>query len=97
MNRTSFEHLGCALVMQAVIGLLTGDWWAGAAAGAFFFLGREHAQVEHKYIQANGGRRHHTPRMPEFAALDPRHWSRDSVLDFALPVVGVVGVALLLE
>lgn len=97
MNRTNIEHLIAALVMQAAIALLTGDWWVGAAAGAFFFLGREHAQVEYKYIKQSSGRRHETPIAPELAAFNPGLWSRDAILDFAIPVVGVVGVALLLE
>lgn len=43
MNKTNFEH--------AAFALLTGDWWAVAAAGAFFFLGREHAQFEFKLVK----------------------------------------------
>lgn len=97
MNRSHFEHLGFALLVQAVIGLLTGNWWAGAAAGAFFFLGREHAQAEHRYIYANGGARYLTPAMPELAALNPRHWRLDDVLDCVVPVAGVAGAAFLLE
>jgi hypothetical protein len=93
MNRTNFEHLGYALLMQAAIGLLTGDWWAGAAFGAAWFLGREHAQAEYRYIHLNGGDRYATKRIPEFAAFDPRLWSQDSMMDFALPVVGVVAMA----
>ena len=42
MLARNFEHAFYALLMQAVIGLLTGNWWAGAAFGAAFFLGREH-------------------------------------------------------
>jgi hypothetical protein len=52
MNRTNFEHAIYALLMQIVIGLLTGNWWTGAAFGAAFcvafFLGREHAQAQAK-------------------------------------------------
>lgn len=29
MNRTHFEHAGCALLKQAAVGLLTGNWLAG--------------------------------------------------------------------
>jgi hypothetical protein len=95
MNRTNFEHLCYALAMQAAIGWLTGNWWVGAAAGAFFFLGREHAQVEYKYIQQNGGRRHETPIAPELAACHPGLWSRDAILDFAIPAVGVVALGVI--
>lgn len=94
MNRTNFEHLAYALVMQAVIGLLTGNWWAGAAFGAAWFAGREHAQAEHRYIYRNGGARYLTPRLPEIAAFDPDLWSRDSILDLVMPAVGVIAVAI---
>ena len=94
MNRTNWEHLGYALVMQAALGVLTGDWWLGAAVGAAWFLGREHAQSEYRYIHLNGGDRYVTPRIPEIAAFDYRLWSLDSVLDFVFPVVGVMAVAL---
>ena len=90
MNRTHFEHIAFALIVQAVIGLLTGDWWVGAAAGAFFFLGREHAQAEYRYIKANGGRRNSTPITPEIGCLNFKYWTLDSFLDFVLPTLSVV-------
>ena len=32
MNVSNFEHAAFALLMQIAIGLVTGNWWAGAAA-----------------------------------------------------------------
>lgn len=93
MNRSNFMHAAQAVFMQAVIGLVTGNWWAGAAFGAAFFIGREHAQAEYRYIEANGGSRYDTPEPPEIAALNPRWWSKDAVLDFVFPVIAVVAVA----
>lgn len=93
MNRTNWEHLIIALVMQGVIGLLSGNWWAGAAFGAAWFLGREHAQAEYRYIKCNGGDRYSTPKLPEIAAFNPNLWSKDSILDFVLPVAGVIVIA----
>lgn len=40
---------------RALIAIPSGNWWAGAAAGAFYFIGREMAQAEDRYIDANGG------------------------------------------
>lgn len=91
MNRTHFEHAVIALVMQAVIGLLTGNWWAGAAAGAYFFLGREHAQAEAK-VRKEGWSKH-----PYFECLAPRYWSADALLDWITPAVVVVMVAYFAE
>jgi hypothetical protein len=83
MNRTHFEHAGYALLMMLPIGLLTGNWWAGAAFGAAFFLGREHAQAQIKY------------KLGDFAAFDVRKWSTDAKLDLLFPVVAVVAVAMI--
>jgi len=93
VNSSNWIHIAWALGIQVVIGLLTGNWWAGAAAGSAFFIGREYTQAEYRYIEANGGSRYGTPQRPEIASLHPRWWSRDSVLDWVLPVVGVVAMA----
>jgi hypothetical protein len=78
MNRTHLEHLIYALLMQAVIGLSSGNWWAGAAFGAAFFLGREHAQAQRAY------------QLGDFRAFDFRLWSLDARFDLLCPVVGVL-------
>lgn len=78
MNQTNFEHAGYAALMQLVIGLVTGDWFAGACFGIAFFLGREHAQAQDKL-----GYTFKTT----FEAFDVRKWSRDAQLDLLFPVV----------
>lgn len=88
MNETNFEHAIFAVLMQIAAGLLTGNWWIGAAAGAFFFLGREHAQAENR-VKKEGWAKY-----PEFECLAPRFWSMDAVLDWVCPAVAVVLVAL---
>lgn len=93
MNRSHCEHALIALVMQAIFGLLTGNWWIGAAFGAAFFLGREHAQAEERYIEANGGSRRHTPVAPEWAVFHPKWWGRDALLDWMAPTAAVLVVA----
>jgi len=90
MNRTNFEHAAYALAMQAVIGLLSGNWWAGAAFGIAFFLGREQAQAENRYINAYGGNRYATPQSPVIGSLKLASWNTDSVLDFVFPTVACV-------
>jgi hypothetical protein len=97
MNRSNWIHIAWALGIQVVIGLLTGNWWAGAAAGSFMFIGREYTQAEYRYIKANGGSRSTTPYLPEIAALHPKWWNRDSVLDWLLPVAVTVAVALVIS
>ena len=78
MNQTNFEHAGYAALMQLVIGLVTGDWFAGACFGIAFFVGREHAQA-----QAKLGYTFKTT----FQAFDVRKWSLDSQLDLLFPLV----------
>ena len=52
------EHSVIALVLQAIIGLVTGDWWIG---------------------------------------MDPRVWNIKSLLDFILPSIACVAVAVALK
>lgn len=84
MNKTHLEHSAFALIMMVPFVLL-GVPYAGAAFGIAFFLGREHAQAEERYIKANGGKRAETPKPPEFGCLNKKYWSTDSLLDFIVP------------
>lgn len=52
MNLSNFIHVACALAVQTAIGLLTDNWWAGAAAGAFMFVGREYTQAAYRMTAA---------------------------------------------
>lgn len=86
-------HPVIALVIQAIVALLSGDWWAGAAAGSFYFVGREYAQAEYRNIEHHyGGRR---ANMPYFGGLEPRAWTLKGITDFIYPSIAVVTVALL--
>jgi hypothetical protein len=89
MNETNFEHAISALLLQMALGLLTGNWWIGAAAGAFFFLGREHAQFERKLV-AGGS----VLALNPFAGFQAWKWSLDSQLDLLFPVVATLAVAI---
>ena len=86
------QHLMIALTVQAVLGWLTGNWWAGAALGAGIFIGREHAQAEYKWIKLYGqGRR---ANLPWWGWADPRVWDVHSWWwNLTLPVLAVVAVA----
>jgi hypothetical protein len=79
MNKTNFEHAGYAIVFQLIIWAISKDIMAGSMAGAFFFIGREHAQAERRAGS-------------EFKAFKPEYWSLDSVLDIIFPVVAVAAV-----
>jgi len=85
-------HAVLALLMQAAIGLSTGNWWAGAALGAALFIGREHAQAEYRWIERYGlGIR---ANMPWHGGLQGRVWNIKSLADVFLPICAVTAVAL---
>ena len=86
------EHLLIALVVQAAIGLATGNWWTGAALGAGVFIGREHAQAEYKWIERYGqGRR---ANLPWWGWADPRVWDVHSWFwNLSLPIAAVLLMA----
>ncbi len=85
-------HIIFALAIQALVGLTTGNWWAGAAWGAAFYLGRELAQAEYRWIAAYGlGLR---ANMPWWGPFDPRVWQKfDAWADWVGPSVAVAIVA----
>ncbi len=47
----SYEHAIIALIIQAMIGFLTNNWWLGIIFSTGLFIGREQAQAEQKWIQ----------------------------------------------
>lgn len=86
-------HPVIALVLQAIIGVISDNWWVGAAAGSFYFVGREYAQAEYRNIEQNyGGRR---SNMPYFGGLEPRAWTLKGFTDFLYPSAAVAAMALL--
>ena len=85
-------HIIMALMVQAAVGLLTRNWWAGAAVASTYFIGREIAQAEYRWIEQFGdGLR---ANMPWWAPLDPRVWTTpDPWWDWIGPVVATCIVA----
>jgi len=95
MNISSITHAVLALIAQAVIGLLTGNWWAGAAFGAAFYLGREVTQYETDRLKYFGKRASFggDGGMPWYEGFKVANWSADAKFDLAVPVVAVCAVA----
>jgi hypothetical protein len=80
----NFEHSTYALLFMAIIGLLTGNWFAGACVGSAFFVGREHAQAEYRVIEHfYEGKR---ANAPWYGGFERRAWNLKSILDFVLPI-----------
>ena len=87
------EHTLIALVIQAAIGLATRNWWAGAALASGYFIGREIAQAEYRWIELFGeGLR---ANLPWWGAFDRAVWTRpDQIADWLGPVLATTLVAL---
>lgn len=49
-----------------------------------FYLGREIAQSEYRYIEANGGKRY---KCPWYCGLIPSTWTLKGLLDWVLPLI----------
>ena len=92
---TSILHAILALVFQATIGLLTGNWWAGAAFGGAFYFGREVAQWEQKRL-AYFGHRATTWKgngMPWYEGFKFWNWNTDAKFDLLMPVAATCSLA----
>ena len=80
------EHALVALAVQVAIGLTTRQWWAGAMLACGYFIGRELAQAEYRWIEQFGeGLR---ANAPWWAAFDPKVWTRaDQIADVLGPII----------
>lgn len=89
---TYLEHILAALLLQAAVGLTTRNWWAGAALASAYFIGREVAQAEYRWIELYGaGLR---ANMPWWGPFDLRVWTKlDPWIDWLGPVVATSSVA----
>ncbi|MDH0133537.1 hypothetical protein N7381_09790 [Pseudomonas asiatica] len=100
MNRTQLEHVVAALlIMGAVWGVLfllgiQSGHWAGAAAGAFFFAGREYTQGERNlaFVEAV-----HVSHLRWYDGLRFRRWTVDGRLDLLCPLLVCLSLALLVQ
>lgn len=94
MDFSLFEHALVAAVVQILIGLPTGKWWAAGALPTGYFIGREMAQAEYRWIEQLGtGLR---ADMPWHAAFDPRVWqTADQTADWLGPIIVTTLIALL--
>ena len=92
----TFSHPALVILLQVIIGLLTGNWLIGGLFLVGFYIGREITQAEYRWIERFGlGRR---SNMPWWGGFDPKVWNWDSESDFLLPVLAcllVFGISVL--
>jgi hypothetical protein len=88
-------HILIALAVQISFGLLTSDYVTGAVPICGFYVGREIAQAEYRWIEhyGNGLR----ANMPWYGPFDPRVWHKlDAWIDWLGPLICCALVAIIL-
>ena len=86
------DHIIVAILIQLIVRFISGSWIAGAAAAFAWFVSREIAQAEYRWIEHFG--RGLRANMPWWGGFDPRVWQRaDPWLDWIVPVAAAVAVA----
>ena len=83
MNKSNFIHAGYAMVLQAIVGILTGDWLTGAALACGFFTGVEWMQEIRMKLHERRVR-WPTRITPRLAIGGFMGWGRDRYLDVPL-------------
>lgn len=90
------EHTLVAITVQVIIASITGRWWAGALLTSGYFIGREIAQAEYRWIEQFGGGLR--ANLPWWGAADPRVWQRaDQIADWLGPLVATATIAIIVE
>ncbi|MBX7481999.1 hypothetical protein [Qipengyuania qiaonensis] len=90
------EHALVALAIQVFVGLSTKNWWAGALLACGYFIGRELAQAEYRWIEAFGGGLR--ANAPWWAPIDLRVWTKaDQFADIIGPLVATATLALVMR
>lgn len=86
-------HIIPALLVQLLMSPF--GWWLGALFAIGYYLGREMAQAEYRVInEYYGGKR---ANMPWWGAFKPKAWTSKSLLDWVLPSLVVIAVAVFME
>lgn len=97
MDATPFLHAAISLVIQALVGLLTGNWWLGGLVACTWWVAREHTQAEYRYLKHASLKRSDVKWLEFKVLVSKSAWSKDSVLDFAIPAVVATATYLLLR
>ena len=86
------EHMAIAVVLQFALARLTGNWWLGAGIASAYFLGREIAQAEYRWIEHFGGGLR--ANMPWWGPFDLRVWvTADQWADWIGPLAATTLIA----
>lgn len=87
------KHTSLTVATQASVGVASGDWLSGGLIAAGYFIGREIAQAEYRWIETYGfGLR---ANMPWWGRFDSRVWKYTDMLDWILPCLAATCIAVL--
>ena len=85
LKETSHIWVTVGLAVVGDLGQIGGLPYLGLPMfGAIFFLGREVAQAEYRYIEKHGGKR---DNVPWWCAIYPEAWTAKAVLDWVGPLM----------
>lgn len=96
MDATPFMHAAISLVIQALVGLLTGNWWLGGLVACTWWVAREHTQAEYRYLKHASLKRSDVKWLELRVLVTKSAWSKDSILDFVIPTVVATSTYLLI-
>ena len=96
MDATPFMHAAISLVIQALVGLLTGNWWLGGLVACTWWVAREHTQAEYRYLKHASLKRSDVKWLELRVLVAKSAWSKDSILDFVIPTVVATSTYLLI-
>lgn len=82
MDYTPIEHAAIATGIMALVWFTTNDTLAGAMAGSWFFLGREHSEAEYRWMALHKMNR---TGKEVIGAFSPSVWTLGSLLDWIVP------------
>ena len=91
MNSSNVLHGCMALILQAMIGVVTLNAWYGFFLAAGLFWGREHDQKQHNIAKQKGCT---VKDLEWYEGANMFAWHQDSVMDFAVPFVATLVVAI---
>lgn len=87
------NHVLIAVAIQLLFAPFS--WWLGAVFAIGYYLGRETAQAEYRVIQKHyAGKR---ANMPWWGMFQRRAWTAKGLLDWVLPSIAVVIIALAID
>jgi hypothetical protein len=92
----NLNHAVFCVGFQLIGGILTGYWITAGALASAFFIGREHAQAEYRWIEKYGQWRRYNLRWHN--VFDRRIWDVHSFWwNLTFPIIVVAAVAVVAE